>query len=1165
MPVFPRLSSPVELEDEVRDLWDREQIFDKSLKQAEGKPTWVFYEGPPTANGTPHNGHVLTRVLKDVFPRYKSMSGFRVDRKAGWDTHGLPVEVEVEKSLGLAGREDIERYGLEAFNRECMRNVFTYIEDWNELTRDVGFWVDLKDPYVTFHKPYVESVWWALSRLFERGLLYQGHKVVWWWPQGGTTLSAAEVGLGYKEVDDPAVTVRFRDANNPKRSFLAWTTTPWTLPSNVALAVHRDVSYAICDDPSGEGEVVLAEALAAAHDLTPKQIVKGEHLIGARYQPVFGFGGPEDGDAYVVVHGDHVTTKSGTGIVHTAPAYGEDDMAVARSAGLGLLQRVGPDGRFVPGTGELAGLFCKDADAHIIRDLKERGLLFRRDTYRHDYPFCWRASNDPLIQFARPAWFIRTTALKDEALRNNAAVSWHPEHIKEGRFGDFLRNNVDWALSRERFWGTPLNIWTCSSCEHRVAPSSLADIEARGGEGIRMDVEEHLRVHRPWIDGVTLPCTECGGTMHRAPEVIDCWFDSGSMPFAQWGFPHQGQDAFREHFPADFICEAIDQTRGWFYTLLMISTLVFDDETCTELGLEPVGLPRPYRSCVVLGHVTDRHGYKESKSKGNYTSPNLVMRGLTRLTARPDPSVKPGTVGLLKAQIDALEIGKDPVRVSVAREPSEGDATLRGPIKPADVKGKDALNLNPSDLAALGLDPEVGGHIWFKVPFEPPGADAFRWLFCAASPPWSNTRLSFKAIREGQREFLIRLRNVYQFFSIYADIAHDAGSFDPSGAAPRPVAQRHLLDRWITARLRDTATEVTAQLDAYRLYDASRALLSFVDELSNWYVRRSRSRFWGDGADTEDALWTLYEVLCVTSRLIAPFVPHTAEALWQALVVPHQAEAPESVHLSSWPAEHERAAHSGDAELIASMALAREVAALGLAARNEAGVKVRQPLQAATVVLADPSAQGALTALAPLVTDELNVRELRFASDATDFVAFRAKPNFAVLGRKLGKRMKPLAAALAKLDGNEVKSRLDAGTLAVDVDGESIPLDSDAVILTVDKQGEYEAASSPTAVVALFTQIDEDLRAEGFVRELLNRVQTLRKEAELGYTDRVALRVAVDDAAWQQIERFSTVLCGESLCADFARVSAEPSGDWYRREWEVDGVTVAGWMRVIES
>lgn len=1157
--MFPRLASSVILEDQVRAFWEEAKVFQRSQEQAVGRPTWVFYEGPPTANGTPHNGHVLTRVMKDVFPRFRSMQGYDVPRKAGWDTHGLPVEVEVEKQLGLKGRQDIEAYGLEAFNRACKDNVFTYIQEWNDLTRDIGFQVDLDDPYVTYHKAYVESVWWALSRLFEKGLLYQGHKVIWWWPQGGTTLSAAEVGLGYKTVDDPAATVRLVDVDRPEQAFLAWTTTPWTLPSNVALAVGADVAYAICEDPEDERrEVIVAEARAEAYGLTVKRTVRGEELVGRRYRPLYRSPEVPEGRMHEVVVGHHVTTASGTGIVHIAPAYGEDDMKIAQEQGLGMLQLVGADGAFIEGT-PWAGTFCKEADGDILRDLRERGLLFRWDTYRHEYPFCWRASDDPLIQFARPAWFIRTTAAKQEALENNRAVGWHPDHIREGRMGDFLRNNVDWALSRERFWGTPLNIWTCESCEERVAPASLDDLRQRGATGIREDVEPDLQVHRPWVDEIKLPCPSCGGTMHRVPEVIDCWFDSGSMHFAQHGWPHQGHEAFRAQFPADFISEAIDQTRGWFYTSLMVSTLLFDDETCEEFGLERAGLPRPYRNCVVLGHVCDRHGYKESKSKGNYTSPNLVMRGVTWQIAVPDPSLEPGTFGLKERQVEALDLQGEAVRLSARPDLSEG-SVIEGPVVAADVAEKDAVAVHPRDLERLGIDPVRGGKVWFHVPGEAPGADAFRWLFCYASPPWSNTRLSLKAIREGQREFLIRLRNVYQFFAIYADIAVDNGSFDPSGSAERPVTARPELDRWILHRLQDTTAEITQHLEGFRLYEASRALLAFVDDLSNWYVRRSRARFWREGSDLQDALWTLYEVLQVTSRLMAPFVPFHAEALFQALEVASGRRAEgASVHLEAWPQPQPALR---DERLAEHMALVRRIASLGLAARTDAGLKVRQPLGGITVVLAEPALQEAVERFDGLLRDELNVREIRFASDAAAFVRVVVKPDFKKLGPRLGKAVKEVAARCAKTDGAEIQAALRAGGWTVQLaDGRTEVLAEDDLEVRVESVGESATASAPEAVVVLDTQITDDLRWEGLVRELTSKVQSMRKQADLGFTDRIELVLVAQEELAGAIRRFGEGLASEVLATSWSVEEAMPEGWAHEASFDVEGHRVAVGLR----
>ena len=1110
--MFVELKSPVDLEAEVLAFWKRESIFQKTLERPSPKGEYVFYEGPPTANGTPHNGHVLTRVIKDLFPRYRTMRGHHVHRMAGWDTHGLPVEVEVEKSLGIHGREAIEAYGLEGFNRKCIDSVFTYTEVWEDLTDRLGFWIDTSTAYVTYHRSYVESVWWALSRMFEKGLLYKGHKVVWWWPQGGTTLSAAEVGLGYKEVDDPSVTVEFAVVGEDNLSLLAWTTTPWTLPNNTAIAVNPKLDYAIVRHESGK-RLIVAEGL---RDQVPGEVektVKGEELLGLRYEPLYRFGEPFGGaDAWVVIPADHVTLEAGTGLVHTAPAFGEDDFAAARKHDIGMLQLIAPNGCFVEGTGFLEGQFCKDADKAIIADLKERGVLFKRESYRHDYPFCWRADDDPLIQYARPAWFVRTTALNAEAIANNKAINWLPDHIREGRMGDFLRNNVDWALSRERFWGTPLNIWECPDCGERRAPSSVAEIKSLAGEDVfDPDVDEHLQVHRPWIDRVTLPCS-CGGTMARVPEVIDCWFDSGSMPFAQWGFPHVegSHEPFSKRFPADFISEAVDQTRGWFYSLLMISTLLFDDDTCAELGLDPVGVPRPYKTCIVLGHVCDMDGKKESKSKGNYTSPDLVMKGQLTLQVLADEAVPAGSVGFMGAQLKSIGLGPNDTFAA-------GDTALR--LVKADVKVKDTVHLNPADMATLAPD----GTITLKAPFEPPGADAFRWLFYANSPPQSNTRLSLKNIREGQREFLMRLKNVHSFFSIYANIAE----FDPSQAEAPPLGERDRLDRWIHAELDRTVGTVVQLMDDYRLYEAARCIQTFVEGLSNWYVRRSRRRFWGDGIELNSALHTLYEVLLETSKLIAPFVPFMAEAIYRDLRTDAD---PISVHLCDYPSQD---AAREDVALDDAMRLVRDLASLGLAARKKVGVRVRQPLRALEVVLADPDVADSLEALLPLLSEELNVREVRFTQDAERFVSFKVKPNYKALGKRLGKDMKACAAALRGLPGGEIRSRVLAGGLPVELPSGTVVLGPAEIVVEVEPKDGFQAAGSATAVVVLHAELDDDLRQEGLAREVISRIQGLRKQERLGYTDRIRLHVGGSAAIVQAVERFRDHVAAETLVIEW--------------------------------
>jgi isoleucyl-tRNA synthetase len=1139
-PMYRELPAARELEEEVLAFWRAEGIFEASLARSRGRPRFVFYEGPPTANGTPHNGHVLTRVIKDLFPRYRTLRGYHVERKAGWDTHGLPVEVEVEKELNMrAGfdnsRDAVNAYGLDNFSRRCIESVFRYTHDWEQMTDRVGFWVDLPSAYVTYHKSYVESVWWALKTLFARGLLYQGEKVVWWWPEGGTALSAGEVGEGYRDVDDPSVTVRLRLEGEPGTSLLAWTTTPWTLPSNVALAVGADLDYAWVR--VGDEVVIAADALRPAGEVL--RVVKGRDLVGLRYAPLYTMADP-GGRAYEVVAGDHVSLDAGTGIVHTAPAYGEADHEVRRAHGLGLIAMVGPDGRFGPTAPDwLRGLHFKAADKPILRDLRERGLLFDSGTIRHSYPFSPRSKDDALFQLARPGWFIRTTAFKEQALQNNAAVQWLPEHIRDGRFGDFLRNNVDWALSRERFWGTPLPIWVCAGCGAHEAFGSVAELEARGAVGFARGESDDLQVHKPWIDGVTVPCAACAAEMRRVPEVIDCWFDSGCMPFAQHGFPHQGVEAFRESFPADFISEAVDQTRGWFYSLLMISTMLFDDETCAAHGLPAAGFPRPFKTCIVLGHVTDMDGKKESKSAGNYTSPDLVLRGRMRQKLVADPGLRPGTLGMVKAGVKSIDLNPGE-RLSASVDEHPGDApTLAVEPVAGGPYGKDTVALHPDDIAAIGL----GDHVWLTAPFEPPGADAFRWLFYASNPPWNNTRISLRNIREGQREFHLRLANVFGFFTIYANIS---GHRPTAGAAPVD-----LLDRWILAERDALVRAVTGLLDDYRIYEAARAISDFVDGLSNWYVRRSRSRFWGEGPEVAAALDTLHAVLSTLSVVIAPFVPFLAEAMHQRLGLPGR-----SVHLGDWPVVPAEASEADEA-LRRDMALLRELCSLGLAARARVGVRVRQPLRAAEIILADPARAAGLGPLLPLLQDELNVRELHFTQEAERFVEFRVKPDYPRLGKRLGKDMKACAAALSAASGAAVRQAVLGGGYRVELPGGPVLLTDEDVVVEVQPKADFQAAGAASAVVVLHAGLDDDLREEGLARELLSRLQARRKELDLGYTTRIRVELRAAPALAAAARRFEDLLQGEALVADWQVVPAEDGAselDGHRFDLRVEPV-----------
>ncbi|MGH7163721.1 MAG: isoleucine--tRNA ligase [Planctomycetota bacterium] len=1013
------------------DFWKEHDVFAKSAAK-EGAP-FVFYEGPPTANGLPHPGHVLTRVIKDVFLRYKTMCGFRVPRHAGWDTHGLPVEVEVEKELGIHGKGEIERYGVEAFTRKCVESVFRYIGEWRRMTERIAFWLDLDHAYVTFHQSYVESVWWALSELFKRGLLFQDYKVVWWWPQGGTALSAGEVGQGYREVDDPSLLVRFPVAGRKRTSLLAWTTTPWTLPSNVALAVSPGETYVEVATPEEE-RFVLAEArLASAFHGREHRVMRsflGHRLEeeGWRYEPPFRYREPEGGRSYEVVCADFVALDTGTGVVHVAPAFGEDDFKLARERGLGFLQLVEPDGTFHADATEFAGRFCKEADRDIARSLKARGLLFSEATVRHEYPFCWRADQDPLIQYARRSWFIRTTREIERLLENNAGVRWQPEHIREGRFGDFLRNNVDWALSRERWWGTPLPIWVNDETGRMEAAASAAEILQRNPrafdrfeEARRNDpsLSEHLRVHKPWIDEVTWTRQGEPGVYRRVPEVIDCWFDSGCMPFAQWGYPHRNREEFESRFPADFITEAVDQTRGWFYSLLAISTLLFPGRR----------YPHPFRSCVVLGHVTDKDGFKLSKSKKNYEDPMEMI--------------------------------------------------------------------------------------------EAHGADAVRWSLFVGNVPGQSTRFFSGAAKEATREFLLKIWNVYSFLATYARIDQ---------WTPDPAPSRAPLDRWILAELAATTRAVRSSLDDLNSNAAARALQEFVDALSNWYVRRSRDRFWagGDSADKRAAFSTLYETLLALSRLLAPFTPFLAELLHQRLARPFDANAPLSVHLAPFP---EAAESQLDDPLRADVAQVRALVALGLRVRAERNLKVRQPLQEAIVVLSGGErAAGFLDA----IRDELNVHEVTLCAEPQRYVDFTVLPNFRALGPKLGKRVPLVKAALSGADGSRLYAALEKdGAIRVELPDGAVSLARDEVEVRLAAHEGYAAAGEGGRVVILDTTVTDELRREGLAREVISRIQKARKDMDLPYEARIEVRYRAGGELGRAIAEHSAWIAGETLATRF--------------------------------
>jgi isoleucyl-tRNA synthetase len=1170
--VPPELDFPKE-EREILAFWKQRRIFEKTLAKPAPRGTFVFYEGPPTANGLPHNGHVLTRVIKDVFPRYKTMRGWSVPRKAGWDTHGLPVEVEVEKELRIHGKAAIEEYGVEPFVKKCIESVFRYTREWEELTERVAFWVDLNDAYVTYHRAYVESVWWALSRLFEKGLLYQGHKVVWWWAQGGTALSSGEVGQGYKTVDDPSVYVAFPlvpEAGADDLSLLVWTTTPWTLPSNMYAAVHPGFDYVVAKARDGRRFILakgLVDGLAKKlGGLTVESEMKGADLVGKAYRPPFELFRPQargfEDVVWRVIAADFVTLDTGTGIVHIAPAFGEDDheahrRLLQRRPDLPLFCAVKPDGTFVDGFERYAGRWVKDCDKEIQHDLKDQSLLVHAEQYRHEYPFCWRADSDPLIQYARPAWYIRTTALKDKAIENNRSVHWLPDHIKEGRFGDFLANNVDWALSRERWWGTPLNVWICDAdAEHKEAPASVAAIEARNAHAFdhfqrarKADpsLSEHLVVHKPWIDQVTFPCAKCGGTMRRIPEVIDCWFDSGCMPFAQWGYPHQNRETFDRSFPADFISEAIDQTRGWFYSLLMISTLVFDDP-----------LPRPFKTCIVLGHVTDKEGRKESKSKGNYTPPEIILDEVKMDFAVGDAgrygvAAPDETTALISNEdLEGMDLvaGADveirsfagagrfllqgakklPRRVVVLHEAAQRKLAVV-PTSTKDVKPVEVPWIDQAERVTI-KDPNTTA----------PGADAFRWFFYAASPPWSATRHSLANVRTLQKEFAVKLRNVYSFFTIYAGI----DGFDPKTAGGAASAAAPELDRWIRSELAITVRDVTARMDEYDVYGATQHLVSFVDALSNWWVRRSRARFWRSGwdADKQSAYATLYGALVTLARLTAPFTPYGAEAMYQNLVVrPGAPGAKESVHLEDWPVADAAAI---DEALSRKTRVVRELVSLGLRARTDAKIKVRQPLRTATIVLNDDRDLDLVSSAVDAIREELNVLSVRFGTDE-DRRAFGKtsfKPNFRTLGQRgLGKLAQELKKAWAAPDASEQETILRAMKQGTAMRGD-VEIQRDDVEMSFEPAAGVAAAADRVGSVFLDTTLDDELRDLGFVRELQNRLQTIRRELGLEYTDRIDVRLEGSERIRAILAKHGTALAAEVLAVTVAPGMLEGAQRW---------------------
>ncbi|MGC1853118.1 MAG: isoleucine--tRNA ligase [Solirubrobacterales bacterium] len=1032
-PVDPRQSFP-ELEERVLARWRERDIFQRSLANREGAEVWSFYEGPPTANGRPGSHHVLSRVFKDIYPRYRTMRGYRVPRKAGWDCHGLPVELEVEKELGISSKQEIEAYGIAEFNQRCRESVFEYVEEWNRLTERIGFWIDLDDPYVTLENEYIESVWWSLRRLWDEERLYEGHKVVPYCPRCGTALSSHEVALGYEDVEDPSIYVRFpllaEDGSESGESLLVWTTTPWTLPGNVAVAVAPGVTYVRAKVE--EEILILAEPLVERVLGEGVEIIdslRGSELVGRSYRgPVFALADREPGPSPIIA-GGFVTTEDGTGLVHIAPAFGEDDYAVAAEHGIfdprshgTLYNPVKPDGTFTSQVEGFVGRFVKDPEVTraLIDDLAARGLLFREQVYEHAYPHCWRCGT-PLLYYAKSSWYVATSRAREQLLANNEEIGWHPEHIKHGRFGKWLENNVDWALSRDRYWGTPLPIWECSAaeCDGRFCAGSVAELRERAIGEVPDDL------HRPHIDGMTVECERCGGEMRRVESVIDTWYDSGAMPFAQFHYPFENEELFEERFPADFICEAIDQTRGWFYTLLAESTLLFDTSS--------------YRNCVCLGLILDPEGQKMSKSKGNV-------------------------------------------------------------VEPWDV---------------------IAAH----------GADAFRWYYLTAQQPWSGYRFSVDTVGESVRQFLLTLWNTYSFWVLYAN-AEELTPDDFRGDL-QPTED---LDKWALSRLQAIVASVTEHMDDFDCTAAGREIAAFVEELSNWYVRLSRRRFWeGDRA----AFATLRHCLLEIAALLAPFTPFLADEIHLNLAggeAERLGELPDSVHLRDFPQPDPALA---DPELETAMEAVRLTVELGRAARAQAKAKMRQPLRRA-VIVANDAEREAISARAELVKAELNVKQLDFVEEESELVSYAVKPNYRSLGPRFGRRMPQVAAAIEALDPVHVAAVMgEGGQVGINVDADEHAIDADEVTLSLQPLEGYEVEAEAGHAVALQLELDDELRCEGLAREIVHAVQNARKEAGLEITDRIELSLGGDEELLAAARAHEDYVSGEVLAVKVAYDDAD--------------------------
>jgi isoleucyl-tRNA synthetase len=1045
-----QLSYP-DMEKDILSWWEKHRVFEQSLSSRKDSPTFTFYEGPPTANGKPGIHHVMARTVKDLFCRYKTLKGYRVERKAGWDTHGLPVEIEVEKALGLQGRPQVEAYGIAKYNKACRDSVLQYKDLWDNLTRTMGYWVDLSDPYITFENRYIESIWWALKTLYDKGLLYKGYKIQWYSPGSGTVLSSHEVSLGYKEVQDPSVYVRFKMSDSPAY-FLAWTTTPWTLVSNMALAVNPEIEYVEVRHQNGDQSEILILAAARIADVIKEgyeviRSFKGAELVGKTYEPIFPFASRNiaSDQAWRVLPGAFVTTEDGTGIVHMAPAFGADDYDTCMHEGIPMFNPIDRDGCFSKEIEPYAGLWFKEADKAIVKDLKQTGVLFRQETYLHNYPHDWRKGT-PLMSYPVESWFIRTTQVRDRMVELNKTINWKPESTGTGRFGTWLENNVDWAISRQRFWGTPLPIWVSDQDpSYMECIGSVAELKAKAGLADDADLD----LHRPWIDDITWPAPG-GGTMRRVTDLIDVWFDSGAMPFAQHHYPFENKDLFNDQFPADFIAEGVDQTRGWFYTLHALSTMLFDKPA--------------YMNVVSNGLVLDAKGEKMSKSKGNTVDPFATLAEF--------------------------------------------------------------------------------------------GADSTRWYMISNASPWENLKFSTEGIKETQRRVFNTVVNTYSFFALYANIDGFTNQHPTI-----PVKERPEMDRWIISRMNTVIQDVDQMYAAYEPTRAVRHMEEFVEELSNWYVRRSRRRFWkeGDTSDKIAAYQTLFECLLTTSKLMSPVAPFVSEWFYQRLSeVVSQGE--ESVHISQYPMVNPA---DIDLDLEHRMDLARKISSLVLRIRNKIGVNVRQPLSRIILPIQDAKERKAVDTMAAIIKDEVNIKAIEFVSDETGIVDKKVKPNFPILGKKVGPLMKAVAAQVGTFSNAQINEFEKNGSIHINVEGQHIELVTEDLDIQRSGIHGWEVETDFGISVAADTHLSEELRNEGLAREFVNRVQNMRKEADFDVTDRITIAWQGDDQIDRALSAMKAYICGETLATDILKGTL-PNADTVKT-WDIEGVECTILLKKIPS